>query len=78
MSAPSLSPAANEVLGTLAPLRFSGPHKARLLRRWTRLNPAAYDKAIDELHRTGLVKLERSGILWVTTQGEEAAAQMFS
>ncbi len=73
-----LSPAAREVLGTLAPLPSSGPHKAGLLRRWTRLVPTEYERALRELHMAGLVTLEPSGTLWMTVRGESEAGSMFA
>jgi hypothetical protein len=72
-----LSAPAQEVLGTLAACTWSGPHRARPLRRWTRLTPAAFDAALGELARTGLVVLQREDVFWVTDAGESWARRLF-
>ena len=77
-SAPSLSPPAFEVLGTLAACTWSGPHRAKPLRRWTRLTPVAFDDGLAELARTGLVQLEDRDIFWVTAAGESCARSLFT
>lgn len=71
------SAAAREVLGTLAACTWSGPHRARPLRRWTRLTPAAFDEALRELARVGLVELQREDVFWVTDAGESWARRLF-
>jgi DNA-binding transcriptional ArsR family regulator len=76
--APALSPPAFEVLGTLAACTWSGPHRAKPLRRWTRLTPAAFDHALAELAQGGLVHLERGDVFWVTDAGEDCTRRLFS
>jgi hypothetical protein len=75
---PSLSPSAFEVLGTLAACTWSGPHRAKPLRRWTRLTPVAFDDALAELARTGLVQLEAQDVFWVTDAGESWTRRLFT
>jgi hypothetical protein len=76
-AAPALSAAAREVLGTLAACTWSGPHRARPLRRWTRLTPAAFHDALRELAGVGLVELQRGDVFWVTDAGESWARRLF-
>ena len=73
-----LSTAAREVLGTLAACTWSGPHRARPLRRWTRLTPAAFEDALHELARGGLVQMQRGDLFWVTEAGESWLRRLFS
>jgi hypothetical protein len=73
-----LSPAAHEVLGTLAACPWSGPHRARPLRRWTRLTPAAFEAALRELACGGLVELQGPDVFWVTATGETWTQRLFS
>lgn len=73
----ALSPAACEVLGTVAACSWSGPHRTTPLRRYTRLTPVAFDSAMTELARTGLVQLQGRDLFWVTGRGEELADRMF-
>lgn len=73
----SLSAEACEVLGALAACTWSGPHRARPLRRWTRLTPAAFDAALAELARSGLVRPEGSDVFWVTGAGEAWTRRLF-
>lgn len=70
-----LSPAAREVLGTLAGCPWSGPHRAGPLRRWTRLTPAAFEAALAELAATDLVRFTHGDLFWLTTQAESVAAE---
>lgn len=74
---PSLSPPAFEVLGSLAACTWSGPHRAKPLRRWTRLTPVAFEHALAELARDGLVQLERDDVFWVTGAGEDWTRKLF-
>lgn len=73
-----LSHDAHEVLGTLAACTWSGPHRARPLRKWTRLTPAAFDQALAELARTGLVQLQGTDVFWVTPSGESWTRRLFT
>lgn len=73
-----LSRDAHEVLGTLAACTWNGPHRAKPLRRWTRLTPVAFDGALRELAERGLVQLQHGDVFWVTGLGEREAAQLFS
>ena len=75
---PELSPPAFEVLSTLAACTWSGPHRAKPLRRWTRLTPEAFDHALAELARGGLVQVERGDVFWVTDAGEDWTRRLFS
>jgi DNA-binding transcriptional ArsR family regulator len=77
LPAPGLSTGAREVLGALAACTWSGPHRARPLRRWTRLTPAAFDAALRELARGGLVEMQREDLFWVTDSGESWAQRLF-
>lgn len=77
-SSDRLSRDAHEVLGTLAACTWSGPHRAKPLRRWTRLTPVAFDGALRELAERGLVQLQHGDVFWVTLTGERQAAQLFS
>lgn len=72
-----LSPAAQEVLGTVAACTWSGPHRAAPLRRWTRLTPAAFDAALAELASGGLVRRANGDLFWLTERADSAAAAMF-
>ena len=75
----ALSPAAREVLGTVAACTWSGPHRATPLRRFTRLTPADFDLGFRELARNGLVQVPGPGrdLFWVTHRGELLADRMF-
>lgn len=75
---PGISQPAQEVLGTLAACSWSGPHRAKPLRRWTRLTPAAFEQALAELARTGLVRLEDQDVFWVTDAGEWWTRRLFT
>ena len=75
---PALSQQAFEVLGTLAAWPWSGPHRAKPLRRWTRLTPAAFERALAELVRGGLVRIERDDAVWVTDAGEDCTRRLFA
>ena len=72
-----LSPAAREVLGTVAACNWSGPHRATPLRRWTRLTPAAFDAALAELDSGGLVRRAQGDLFWLTERADSAASAMF-
>lgn len=72
-----LSPAAREVLGTVAACSWSGPHRATPLRRWTRLTPAAFDAALAELARDGLVRRSRGDLFWLTERAEAQTRDLF-
>ena len=72
------SHAAREVLGCLAPCLESGPHQATAVRRRTRLTPEAFDRAVGELERTGLLRVRGVAELWLTGQGERAVAELFA
>lgn len=73
-----LSREAQEVLGTLAACTWSGPHRARPLRKWTRLTPAAFEDALRELARSGLVELQGPDLFWVTSVGEDWTRRLFT
>ncbi|MFA5944993.1 MAG: hypothetical protein WC876_11075 [Candidatus Thermoplasmatota archaeon] len=73
-----LSQPAFEVLGTLAACTWSGPHRARPLRKWTRLTPVAFDDALTELARTGLVQRQGTDVFWVTDAGESWTRRLFT
>ncbi len=73
-----LSPAAREVLGTVAACSWSGPHRATPLRRWTRLTPAAFDAALAELARGGLVRRSDGDLFWLTERAEACARDLFA
>lgn len=75
---PRISPQACEVLGTLAACSWSGPHRAKPLRRWTRLTPAAFEKALAELARTGFVRWQDRDLFWVTAEGESWTRRLFT
>ena len=75
---PPISDQACEVLGTLAACTWNGPHRAQPLRRWTRLTPAAFDDALAELARTGLVQRQDRDVFWVTADGESWTRRLFS
>jgi hypothetical protein len=77
-SASPLSAPAQEVLGTLAACTWNGPHRAKPLRRWTRLTPAAFDEALAELARTGLVQRQDGDVFWVTAAGESWTRRLFT
>jgi len=77
LASTTLSPAAHEVLGTLAACWWSGPHRAPSLRKWTRLTPAAFDGALRELASSGLVTLQGHGLFWVTDAGESWTRRLF-
>lgn len=72
-----LSPAAREVLGTVAACTWSGPHRAAPLRRWTRLTPAAFDAALGELAAVGFVRRAQGDLFWLTERAEAVAGRMF-
>ena len=72
-----LSPAAREVLGTVAACTWSGPHRAAPLRRWTRLTPADFDAALAELASGGLVRRAQGDLFWLTERAEAVADRMF-
>lgn len=72
-----LSPAAREVLGTVAACNWSGPHRAAPLRRWTRLTPAAFDAALAELASGGLVRRVEGDLFWLTDRADSAANALF-
>lgn len=72
-----LSPAAREVLGTVAASLRSGPHHARALRRYTRLTGAAYDEALAELAAAGLVQRRDGDCFWLTRNADDALARLF-
>lgn len=74
---PELSPAAREVLGTVAACTWSGPHRAIPLRRRTRLTPAAFDAALAELATGGLVRRAAGDLFWLTERAEAAARALF-
>jgi hypothetical protein len=78
MPSPPVSPPALEVLGTLAACAWNGPHRARPLRKWTRLTPAAFDDALRELARSGLVQLQGPDVFWVTDAGESWTRRLFT
>lgn len=71
-----LSPPAVEVLGALAPFGHSGPHRPPALRHFTRLTPSAFEGALRELERRGLVRFEEEA-LWTTGDGERASQALF-
>lgn len=73
-----LSSDATEVLGTLAACTWSGPHRARPLRKYCRLTPAAFDSALHELASSGLVQLQAADVFWVTAAGESWTRRLFS
>ena len=75
---PDLSPSAFEVLGTLAACSWSGPHRAKPLRKWTRLTPSAFDEALAELAKTGLVQRQDHDVFWVTAAGETWTRRLFT
>lgn len=77
-TAPAISAQACEVLGTLAACSWSGPHRAKPLRRWTRLTPAAFDEALAELARTGFVQWQDRDLFWVTAAGESWTRRLFA
>jgi len=72
----TLSLAALEVLGALAPFVESGPHRPPALRRHTHLTPVRFASAVAELARLGLVRCEED-TLWRTALGDSAAAAAF-
>ena len=72
-----LSPAAREVLGTVAACTWSGPHRAQPLRRWTRLTPVAFDRALGELAAHGVVRRADGDLFWLTERAEVAARTLF-
>lgn len=74
----ALSPAAREVLGTVAACTWSGPHRATPLRRWTRLTPVAFDAALAELASGGLVRRANDDLFWLTDRADAAADSLFS
>ena len=73
----NLSPEAREVLGTVAACSWSGPHRAQPLRRWTRLTPAAFDAALAELARLGVVRRAQGDLFWLTERAEAATRGLF-
>lgn len=73
----ALSPEARQVLGTVAACTWSGPHRASPLRRFTRLTPVAFDAAMSELARVGLVQRTDRDLFWVTGRGEAVAERIF-
>lgn len=72
-----LSSEAREVLGTVAACSWSGPHRATPLRRWTRLTPAAFDAALAELARGGLVRRTNGDLFWLTDRAEATTRDLF-
>lgn len=72
-----LSPAAREVLGTVAACSWSGPHRATPLRRWTRLTPAAFEEALTELALGGLVRRTTQDLFWLTDRAEAQTQELF-
>lgn len=73
----AMSPAAREVLGTVAACPWSGPHRSIPLRRFTRLTPAAFDLAINELVALGFVQRAQQDLFWVTQRGDAAVTRLF-
>jgi hypothetical protein len=73
----TLSPAAREVLSTVAACPWSGPHRIIPLRRFTRLTPARFDSAIAELAQLGFVERAQHDLFWVTARGEAALGTLF-
>ncbi|HUR61585.1 MAG TPA: hypothetical protein VM286_04395 [Candidatus Thermoplasmatota archaeon] len=72
-----VSPAAREVLGSLAAFDHTGPHAPEALRRHTRLTPAGFQASVMELVACRLAHLEGNGALWLTHQGEAMARHLF-
>lgn len=72
-----LSPAAREVLGTVAACSWSGPHRATPLRRWTRLTPSAFEAALGELAALGFVRRHSGDLFWLTERAEGVASRLF-
>jgi hypothetical protein len=74
----SLSHAATELLGCLAPYMESGPHIASTLRRHARLTPDDFSSALGELCRLGLIEARSPEVLWLTRQGESWTRRLFA
>jgi DNA-binding HxlR family transcriptional regulator len=62
----------------LAACPWSGPHRYRPLRKWTRLTPQAFETALQELAAAGLVERQHGDIFWVTGPGEHWTRARFA